>query len=403
MRILLVHNRYLQSGGEDAVYAAECELLRRMGHEVIEYNDDNRRIEQMSKSRLALDTLWSRTTTERLQKLIGETRPEVAHFHNIFPLISPAAYSICRRNGVAVVQTLHNYRLLCPSALLYRDGHLCESCIGKTPPWPAVQYACYHDSRTQSAVIAAMLTFHRGLATWHRQVDVYIALTEFCREKFIQGGLPAEKIRVKPNFLANDPGVRREPGHYALFAGRLTEEKGLRTLMNAWASLEGLPLKIAGAGPLAPQVSAQIGSQQQGSIEWLGHRSHDEIVQLLKGAQFLVFPSEWYETFGLVAIEAFACGVPVLASRLGALAEIIEEGRSGLFFEPGNAADLSDKVRWAIDHPNAMAAMGESARRIYQQRYTAETNYRMLLSIYDSALDNVRESAAVLDGGSFYA
>lgn len=384
VKVLVAHNFYQQPGGEDVVFRAETDLLRSGGHEVIEFVEDNTRLDGMNPLKAVVDAVWSREAKRRIRRLIEEKKPDVAHFHNTFLRISPAAYYACKETGVPVVQTLHNYRLVCPGALLMRNGRVCEDCLGKAVPWPGVVHGCWRGSQMQTAVVAGMLTAHRLLKTWQEQVDVYIALTEFARRKFIGGGLPADKIVVKPNFVAPDPGEREAPGRYALFVGRLSPEKGLGTLVKAWQSLKEIPLKVAGDGPLWEQVQAFAAGC--GSMEVLGMRPHDEVIALLKGACFLVFPSELYETFGMVIAEAFACGVPVIASRLGAMAEIMEDGRTGLLFEPGNAEDLAEKVTWAWAHPREMEEMGKEARREYEAKYTAERNYEMLMEIYRKAM-----------------
>src|SRR5713226_1627805 len=386
MRILLIHNHYQHSGGEDAVFAAESALLRENGHEVVEYTEDNQLINGMSGAAVAARAIWSRSTRRRLIKILRDIQFDVVHFHNTFPLISPSAYSACREAKVPVVQTLHNYRLLCPAATLFRDGQLCEACLGKTPPWPGVWHACYRESRSQTAIVAGMLTVHRWLKTWQEQVDIYIALTEFCRQKFIEGGLPSEKIHVKPNFVNPDPGLRKGNGHYALFVGRLSLEKGVRTMLRVWQGVKGIPLKIVGDGPLLDEARAFVQKEKLESVEVLGRRTPADVTLLMKGAKFLVFPSVWYETFGLVAIEAFGCGVPVIASRLGAMAEIVEEGHTGLLFRAGDAWDLAQKVCWAVDHTDAVRRMGENARQVYEEKYTTEKNYKMLLDIYEQAV-----------------
>jgi hypothetical protein len=196
MRQLLVHNRYQQPGGEDAVFEAEAALLQRHGHDVEQWVEDNREIPTTPTARLAAHTVWSSPAVRRLEAILHRTRPEVVHFHNTFPLISPAAYVTCRRQGVPVVQTLHNYRLICPNAMLFRDGHPCEECVGRVVPWPGVVHACYRGSRAQTAVAAAMLATHRVRGTWTRDVDVYVALTQFARGKFLRGGLPETRIVV---------------------------------------------------------------------------------------------------------------------------------------------------------------------------------------------------------------
>jgi glycosyltransferase involved in cell wall biosynthesis len=231
-----------------------------------------------------------------------------------------------------------------------------------------------------------MLTAHRAMRTWARAVNVYVALTEFARGKFVAGGLPARKIVVKSNFVEAgvEPGDRR--GDFALFVGRLSAEKGVGTLLRAWRSLPDVPLKVVGDGPMREEVRAAAGERPGGvNVEALGRRSRGEVFELMRRARFLVFPSEWYEGFPLTIAEAFACGTPVLASRLGAMAEIVEDGRTGLLFFPGDSEDLAAKARRAWEHEAETEEMGRGARREYEEKYTAERNYHALISIYERA------------------
>ncbi len=385
-RVVTVYNRYLNRGGEDEVFEAEADLLSRKSCDVLCVTDGLRRpVSLQKKLACALAPVWSRSWHRTFGELIHRHQPDVAHIHNYFPLMSPAIHYACNRNGVPVVHTLHNYRLLCPSSTLFRTNRVCEDCLGKAIPWPGVVHRCYHDSAAHTGAVALMLTVHRALGTWTRMVDVYIALTKFSRRKFIEGGLPAEKIVVKPNFVDPDPGERTSAGNSAVFVGRLSPEKGVRTLVNAWQRLSGIPLRIAGDGPLGAEVAKAAGDGKARAVEWLGRQSHPQVLDLIKRSRFLVFPSEWYEGFPMTLAEAFACGVPVIASRLGAMAEIVEDGRTGLHFNPGDPEDLAAKVEWAWTHPERMAEMGREARREYERKYTAERNYEMLMEIYERA------------------
>ena len=386
MKTMAVHNYYQQPGGEDAVFAAEVELLRRYGHEVAEYREDNRSISGMDRLSLGLQTIWSRSSRRSLLRTLHGAGFDLAHFHNILPLISPSAYAACRDAGVPVVQTLHNYRLLCPAATFYRDGHACEDCLGKTPPWPAVLHACYRDSRAQTTVVATMLTVHRWLETWQEQVDVYVALTRFARKKFIEGGLPPEKVVIKPNFVHPDPGRGEGNGGYVLFVGRLSSGKGVRTLLHAWRWLKGIPLKIIGDGPLIDEVRSFLKTYELDGVERLGQRESQAVIRMMKAARFLVLPSASYEGFPMTIGEAFACGVPVIAAGLGAMAELIGDRQTGLHFAAGDPEDLAAKIEWAWTHPEEMKAMGREARLEYETKYTAERNYEMLIDIYQTAI-----------------
>lgn len=391
MRILRVHNRYQERGGEDAVFDAEIALLRRHHHFVTPLclsNDEipTRRTVANSVS-LAINTVWSQQGRERIRQAVARHKPDVVHFDNTFPLISPAAYSAVRDAGSAVVQTLHNYRLLCPNAFFYRDDRPCEDCLGKTAPYPGVTHACYRESRTQSAVVAIMLTTHRLRGTWSKDVDRYIVPTEFARGKFLEGGLPEDHIVVKPHFVDVESPVRSSSNDHFLFVGRLSIEKGLRTLLKAQKG-HGQPVRIVGGGPLDDEVRSA--ASRDPSLTVLGRLDPSNVRKEMLAAKALIFPSELYETFGLVAIEGFAAGLPVIASRHGAMAEIVDDGRTGLLFEPGNAHDLAAKARWAADHPDEMRRLGENARREYEEKYTSERNYEMLMKIYEQAIHHAR-------------
>ena len=385
MKIICAHNYYQQPGGEDASFQAQVALLRANGHEVFTFTRNNSDAASLNPVVAAARTIWSREAARELGALISKTGAQVVHFHNTFMLISPAAYYACRANRVPVIQDLRNYRLLCPVATFVRQGRLCEDCLGRTPPWPSVLHACWRHSRPATAVVATMLTAHRVLGTWDRQVDAYIALTETSRQRFIEGGLPPEKIEVKPNFLDPAPPVGGNRSRFALYVGRLSPEKGIETMLEAWRSLGSLPLKIAGDGPLAKLVRSYVGQTSNRAIEWLGHIPHQDVLELMRQASVLVFPSVWNEPFGNSIIEAFASGLPVIASNMGSMAELVADHETGLHFRPGDAADLASKLRWARDHRVEMGAMGLAARHEYERNFTAAKNHAKLMDIYHKA------------------
>ena len=380
MKILVCHNAYQQPGGEDEVVRTERRLLEERGHDLVPFTRHNDEIERMAALSVAGATLWSRATRRDLARLLKRERPDIVHCHNTFPLISPSAYYAARDAGTPVVQTLHNYRLVCSNAQLFRDGGPCEDCVGKSLPWPGVLHACYRDDRRASAVVVAMLGLHRALGTWSRLVARYIALTEFARRKFVEGGLPADRIAVKPNFLHPDPGPGRGDGGFALFVGRLSEEKGIETLLRAWEGIDDVPLRIVGEGPLAPLV--REAAERTGSVRWLGRLPQEEVQRLLGEARCLVVPSRWYEGFPRVVVEAYARGTPVVASRLGGLAEIVDGRRTGRLFRPDDADELARAVRSIDAEAGALRA---AARAEFEARYTAEASYRTLMRIYAEA------------------
>lgn len=392
MKVLLLHNRYQIAGGEDVVVQTEKALLKANGHDVtlLETNNDNI-VGPLEKAKAATNAIYSRSSKQLVRAEVASFLPDLVHVHNFFPLLSPSVYYACREAGVPVVQTLHNYRLLCPSqgGIFLRKGEVCEDCLGKFFPWPGIVHSCYRNSKAGTTVHAMMLSLHRGLQTWTTMVDVYIALTEFARQKFIQGGLPAEKIVVKPNFAYPDPSQGKGQGGYALFVGRLSPEKGLETLLTAWERIgRRMPLKIVGDGPLADMVASA--TQKLKGVEWLGRQPKEQVLALMKEAQVLVFPSIWYEGFPMVIVEAYAVGLPVIASDLGSTSSLIDHGRTGLHFRPSDPEDLAAKVEWTLTHPAELAQMRRKARSEFDSKYTAERNYQMLMDIYERVLSGKR-------------
>ncbi|ABW30500.1 glycosyltransferase family 4 protein [Acaryochloris marina] len=387
MRILSVHNYYKIRGGEDESCKSEKSLLREMGHLVDEYEKDNISIPSYRSWQLATQTIWSQESYQAVRQKLQHQPYDVVHVQNSFPLISPSVYYAAQAEGVPVIQTIRNYRLLCPNALFFRQGKVCEDCLNKAIPWPGIIHSCYRNNRLASGITASMISIHRLLKTWDRKVDKYIALTHFARNKLIQGGLPANKIIVKPNFVNPDPGVGHGKGQFALYVGRLSVEKGLDTLLSAWDKLQSpFPLRIVGDGPLSELVLDKI--KESPHISWLGRKSIDEVHQLMGEASFLIFPSKWYETFGRVAIEAFAKGTPVIASQIGAIAELVEHKRTGLQFQPGDSLDLAEQVEWALSHPEELQQMRLEVRQEFEAKYTARANYQQLIEIYRMAANN---------------
>ena len=377
-RVLIVHNAYLQRGGEDVVVEAEVDLLRKRGHEVLLYRRDNAEIGRTSKLALLAESFWSRRTMRDMDSLVRDFAPSLVHVHNTFPLISPSLYWAASRHRLPVVQTLHNFRLLCPQAMFLRAGKVCEDCLGHLP-WRGVARRCYRGSLPQSGALGGMLSMHRALGTWQHKVTRYIALNEFCRSKFIDGGLPGSRIAVKPNFVdVPAPGNGLRQG--GLFVGRLAPEKGIAVLLGAVGRLPDVVVEVIGTGPEEKAVAANLRMVTRGA------RPPAEVLAAMRRAAYLVMPSIWYENFPRTLVEAFACGLPVIASRLGAMAELIEDGHTGLLFAPGDADDLAQKIAWAERHPDAMRTMGENARREYNTKYTPEVNYQQLMAIYGQAI-----------------
>jgi glycosyltransferase involved in cell wall biosynthesis len=319
-----------------------------------------------------------------LRELFRERRPQIAHFHNTFPLMSPAAYYAARAENVVVVQTLHNFRLACVNALLFRNGEVCEACLGKAIAWPGIARKCYRNNRAASAATATMVAVHRLLGTWRNAVDMYIALSEASRRKLVQGGVRADRIAVKPNFVYPDPGPGTGKGGYAIYVGRLSVEKGIETLLAAWRRLSDIPIKIVGDGPLAAVV--EDAAAHNAAIEWLRSVPREAVYELIGDAACLVLPSQCYENSPCVLIEAFAKGTPVVVSKLGAMAEIVDEGSTGLQFKPGDPDELVSRIRSIFSNPQGVQRMREAARGIFNQKFTAAINHKLLMAVYEQAL-----------------
>lgn len=382
----MAHNYYQQPGGEDRSFAAEADVLERHGHSVHRFTMHNDSVKGMGKVQLARATIWNKNIFDELRDLFRQQKFHVAHFQNTFPLISPAAYYAAQEERTPVIQHLRNYRLACPNALFFRDGHVCEDCMGKAVPWPGVVHGCYRDSKVQSAAVATMLTVHRARRTWTQQVDKYITLSEFARQKFIETGIPAEKIVVKPNFLQDDPGVGNGTGEYMLFVGRMVPEKGVWTVLKAWQKLGGIPIKMVGDGPIFEEAQAFVQQHGLSDVELTGRLTPEDTLNAMKNARCVIVPSEWYEPFGRVAVEAFAVGTPVIASKIGAITELVENDYNGLHFTAADPADLAAKVEQVWADPQKTAMMGKNARQVYEEKYTAERNYAFLKQIYDDVI-----------------
>jgi glycosyltransferase involved in cell wall biosynthesis len=471
MKIIQVHNYYQQAGGEDSVVEAERLMLEAHGNIVIPFYKDN---EALGAGLWALvtasvTTLWNWETYCEFRKLLQCEKPDVVHCHNTFPLISPSIYWACAKEKVPVVQTLHNYRMLCLNAFLFRSaekrrsafgaGHqekdisyggteeaaqclkpkaqspapaacgICELCVSKSFKWPGVKYGCYRESRAGSLVVALMLLMHKLLGTWTKKVTAYIALTEFQKQKMIEGGLPAGRIFVKPNFIA-DGDQAHGSGHqalgdvpkedtfpsrdaeladspirapsvecptpnapYCLFVGRLSPEKGCDVLIRAWSLFQASltpnaqcptpSLLIVGDGPerdSLEKLTSDLGSLA--SVNFLGKQPKEEVLSLMRDAAFLVFPSVWYETFGLTVLEAGMQGTASIVSSPSTTAGMIEDLQTGRIFEQGNDADLAEKLGWAFANSDQMRAMGKKARADFENKYSAEVNYQLLMGIY---------------------
>ena len=380
--VALVYNHFRTPGGDAVVFEAEAELLRARGWRVVTISDATPDVLSLGqKIALGADAVWSRRWRRRFRSVMTQLRPDVVHVHNSFPVMSPSILHAAKEGGAKVVQTLHDFRLVCPSALCFRDGAACEDCVGRTVAWPALAHACYRDSRVETLAPVAMLGVHRALGTWDRSVDRFLAPSQTQRDVLVRGGIPAARIRIVPNFVDPDPGQRKGGGGYCLYVGTISQHKGIGTMLKAWAGLSDIPLKVVGS-PASDHEGSRIGSIDVPGVEYLGRRPRHEVLRLMHDARLLIFPSTWYEVAPMAVLEAFACGVPAVASRTGALAELIDDGREGLLFAPGDPDDLAAKVRSAWTHREDAQRMGAEARCAFERRFTADAHYALLCEAY---------------------
>lgn len=379
VRILVVHTNYRQRGGEDAVVAMEQRLLESAGHEVSSLRFDNSAFARRSRLDTAVGTVWNRGAAHRVREAVREQAPEVVHVHNTFPAASPAVFRSAA--PVGLVHTVHNFRWSCLAATFHREGRPCEACLGRLP-WPGVWYGCYNGDRAASAVVATMLTLHRTVGTLDA-VDRFVALSEFARQKLITAGVPGDRVVVKPNFVEPGPPPpaleRRSHPPFALFVGRLVEEKGVKLLARVWRHGTDLPrLVVAGDGPLRGTL------EKIPRVTCLGSVESEEVTRLMRRARILMFPSTWYEGFPLVLLEAFAAGLPVVASDLGVMREMVVPGRTGWRVPVDDAAAWTRAVRCACDAPS-WPELSARARQEAERRYGPERAAARLVEVYDEA------------------
>ncbi|WOZ39608.1 glycosyltransferase family 4 protein [Paenibacillus polymyxa] len=396
-KVLIIHNYYQQSGGEDKVVEQESAMLRSRGIETEHYYVHNDSIQSKglaNMAKLAVEAAWSFPEFKRIKELLLRVKPDVVHVHNFFPVISPSVYHACERLGVPVVQTLHNYRLICPAATFMRGNEVCEKCLHGTL-LHSIRHGCYRGSQLQTIPVAAMIKFNELIGTWQHKVSRYIALTEFARDKFAESGIPLDRIAVKPNFIHHQTvKAKYDPNdRYLLFVGRISAEKGVRNLLQAWSQLEdrgGLRLVIIGDGPQKAELAA---AYSQEDIRFLGKQDGDTVLDCMSRAMYVMVPSIWYEGFPMTIVESYSVGTPVLCSRIGALEEIVEDGVTGFHFQHDDLENIKTVIRRAVAYEN-YAAMRQKVAENYAAHYTEEVNVKQLLAIYSEAMEECDYEAA---------
>jgi len=383
----MVHNFYQSSApsGEDAAFRNEVGLLRENGVEVIMYKKHNDEAEKRNKVKLGFDITWSHETYTEVNRVIKKEAPDLAHFHNIWYLISPSAYYACQKQSVPVIQTLHNFRMFCANGLLLYRNNICNSCI-QGVRFRSILKRCYRDSLFHSAPVVTAQKIHQIKETWHNEVDGYIALTNFAKNIFCEYRIPKEKIFLKPNLARNIKCDYSNGGNMATYVGRLSTEKGIEVLCKAFNTLfkknKNYILNVVGDGPLMSNIVLN----NNGSTKCWGQQNKDSVLKILDKSAFTIIPSICYEMFPMVIAESYASGKPVIASRIGALPEIIEDHKTGLLFDPGNEDDLAEKMRWMFEHKEECIQMGKNARKVYEEKYTPEKNFKMLMDIYQTVI-----------------
>ena len=398
LRVLVVHNRYRteQPSGEDNVVDQEVALLRAAGHHVERFERRSDDIAGMSLPRKALVPLgvpWNPRARAALDSRLRDSRPDVVHVHNTFPLLSASVLDACRDAGVPVVATLHNYTQVCPSGTLYRDGSTCTACVGKLP-LPAVRHGCYRGSSVATVPLAVNLLVNRR--RWWSSVSRFLCISDAQRRTLVANGMPSSLLTVKYNFVS-DTSVRRDgPGEHLLYLGRLTEEKGVRLLMEAWDRVSragglGVPLVIAGAGPLADEVAAW--ARGRVDVTFAGLQDKASSRALIARSVAVVVPSRWLETFGLVVVEAMAAGVPSVVAGHSSLAELVDDGVTGLAHAPGDAASLASALGQIVRAPSSL---GLAARARYEREFTPSVGLVGLAGHYEWVVRESRHGASTV-------
>lgn len=378
MRVLIVHNSYQIPGGEDSVVDDEIQLLRHGGIECRLFSVTNDAIVSLpAKLKAGINVVYNFDARNSVRRAIREFRPQVVHVHNFFPLLSPSIFDACRDEATPSVMTLHNFRLLCPAALLHPDEKLRERSLHRACWW-TVRERAYRNSMPATLALAAMVEFHKRRGTWQSKVDRFVALSPWAKAKFVEGGLPAERIVVKPNAVARPlmPASARRNG--ALFVGRLDDQKGIKSLVQAWKEVN-YPLRVIGDGPLTNAVREATTACD---ITFLGRQPREVVQREMLTARLLVLPSQGHEMFPLTVVEAFAAGLPVLCSDLASLRSLVVPGVTGLTFPSHDPSALAATVRQALANEGQLSEVAGRASLAYEEHYSPDANLKALLDIY---------------------
>lgn len=390
-RILQVHNFYQIPGGEDVVVRNEKRLLEEHGHKVYTYYRSNAELKEggrLGKLCVPFTAIYSFKTVQEVKKLIKEYQIDIVHVHNTLTMVSPSVFYAAFRCHVPIVQTLHNFRMLCPAGSFFRDNVICEECV-RGGLKCAVKHKCYRNSKLQSFVSAAVLKVHRVLGTY-RKVN-FICLTEFNRNKLLALGdiVDAKKIFIKPNFTfaeGIEPSNVPEQEEYYLFAGRVEALKGVDIAIKAFEQIPDRKLYIAGTGPMMDEMQAYVKEHNIQNVKFLGYLQKEDMTEKFYHAKAVIMTSQCYEAFAMTIAEAYSYGVPVIAGRVGNMEGMVQEGVTGVKFTYNSSSDLAEKVKEfeKLDR----VTLKENAREFYQERLRPEDNYQKLMEIYESISAN---------------
>lgn len=419
MNILQIHNYYRQSGGEDTVVNQEKDLLELHGHAVTLYSLDNNDFgdDVFSKIKVAFLSIWNPISYMEIGRIIDEKKPNIVHVHNTWPLISPSVFWICRIKKVPVIQTIHNYRLMCLNGCLYRQdettrkGKICNICVDKKFKWAGVRLSCYRGSKIQSLVLACSLYIHHKVGTWTKTIDQYIALTQFMATKLIQSGVPADKISVKANYVAhmrkteNSLQTESEMLHqsnnpYFLYVGRISDEKGVEYLLDSWNACRSdwllqdaaYDLVIIGGGDIQEKLENHVSMYSEaldrgGSIFFLGKQDRKKVLRYMQNALFVVLPSKWFEGFPMTLLEAFNCNAPIIAPDHGAFSEIVEHEKNGYLYDPRETTALSRMLKQAASDKKQYSCMKNYIFNEVLPRYSLSVSYQQLINVYTNVIN----------------
>jgi glycosyltransferase involved in cell wall biosynthesis len=398
MRILSVHNQFRQYAGSDIVATADEQMLAQHA-DVTSYTRHSNEIvsaAQWERALLGLDTLYSRRTVREITELAGRFRPDIAYVHNVFPLISPSLFHILHSLRIPSVHVIHDFRLWCPNSRFYVNDQPCQRCqMGNY--WPAVRNRCVQGNAGYSALYGASLYLNRKLG-FTQKIGGYVCLTEFAKNLLLQSQIPEEKIHVCPNHIDTSGFTPQYGGgRFVLYLGGLYRDKGVLTVAKAFAQLPQIPLKFVGAGDAEQELRDYINHRQLSNVEIVGFKSGQQKLEYLRNSMFTIVPSHCYETFGLVVLEAFASGKPVVASAIGALPYIVQPHETGLLFQPQDADDLAAKVRWLYEHPDQIDSMGRKARAVVERKYDSRLRYASLHAIFEDVIKRSRLHESTLD------